>query len=130
MYMHLVALRSQRAARHTQQRFVLWLRRLHELANPWKWFKCLADVFGPMSREVLEPTFSLSLWFGVSPLREAVFGVPRLCERRVFFDPDSARSIVAQIEKCSSSSVRHSVNPLLSACTRRLCLLVFPLSRG
>ena len=35
---------SQRAAvksRHTQQRFVLWLRRLHELANPWKRFKSL-----------------------------------------------------------------------------------------
>ena len=32
-HMHLVALLSQRAAvksRHTQQRFVLWLRRLHE----------------------------------------------------------------------------------------------------
>ena len=40
----LVALWSQRAAvksRHTQQRFVLWLRRLHELANPWKRFKSL-----------------------------------------------------------------------------------------
>ena len=37
----LVACLSQRAAvksRHTQQRFVLWLRRLHELANPWKPF--------------------------------------------------------------------------------------------
>ena len=42
-HMHLVALVSQRAAvksRHTQQRFVL-LRRLHELANPWKRFKSL-----------------------------------------------------------------------------------------
>ena len=40
----LVALLSQRAAvksRHTQQRFVLWLRRLHELANLWKHFKNL-----------------------------------------------------------------------------------------
>ena len=40
-HVHLVALLSQRAAvksRHTQQRFVLWLRRLHELANPWKRF--------------------------------------------------------------------------------------------
>ena len=37
----LVACLSQRAAvksRHTQQRFVLWLRRLHELANLWKTF--------------------------------------------------------------------------------------------
>ena len=35
----LVACLSQRAAvksRHTQQRFVLKLKRLHELANPWK----------------------------------------------------------------------------------------------
>ena len=43
-HVHLVALLSQRAAvksRHTQQRFVLWLRRLHELANPWKHFKSL-----------------------------------------------------------------------------------------
>ena len=44
---HVVALLSQRAAvksRHTQQRFVLWLRRLHELANPWKRLEgvCLA----------------------------------------------------------------------------------------
>ena len=41
---HSVALLSQQAAvksRHTQQRFVLWLRRLHELANPWKRFKSL-----------------------------------------------------------------------------------------
>ena len=40
----LVACWSQRAAvksRHTQQRFVLWLRRLHELANPWTRFKSL-----------------------------------------------------------------------------------------
>ena len=40
-HVHLVALLTQRAAvksRHTQQRFVLWLRRLHELANPWKRF--------------------------------------------------------------------------------------------
>ena len=40
----LVACFSQRAAvksRHTQQRFVLWLRRLHELANPWKRLKSL-----------------------------------------------------------------------------------------
>ena len=40
----LVALLLQRAAvksRHTQQRFVLWLRRLHELANPWKRCKSL-----------------------------------------------------------------------------------------
>ena len=38
----LVACLSQRAAvksRHTQQRFLLWLTRLHELANPWKRFK-------------------------------------------------------------------------------------------
>ena len=48
------------------------------------------DVFEPMSREALEPTFSLALLLGVSPLRVAVFGVPplreavvpRLCERR------------------------------------------------
>ena len=43
-HMHLVALLSQRAAvksRLTQQRVVLWLRRLHELANPWKRFKSL-----------------------------------------------------------------------------------------
>ena len=43
-HVHLVVLLSQRAAvksRHTQQRFVLWLRRLHELANPWKRFKSL-----------------------------------------------------------------------------------------
>ena len=43
-HMHLVALLSQRAAvksRHTQQRFVLWLRRLRELANPWKRLKSL-----------------------------------------------------------------------------------------
>ena len=43
-HMNLFALWSQRAAvksRHTQQRFVLWLRRLHELANPWKRFKSL-----------------------------------------------------------------------------------------
>ena len=43
-HVKLVALLSQRAAvksRHTQQRFVLWLRRLHELANPWKHFKSL-----------------------------------------------------------------------------------------
>ena len=43
-HVHLVALLSQRAAvksRLTQQRFVLWLRRLHELANPWKRFKSL-----------------------------------------------------------------------------------------
>ena len=41
-HVHLVALLSQRAAvksRLTQQCFVLWLRRLHELANPWKHFK-------------------------------------------------------------------------------------------
>ena len=41
---HLVACLSQRAAvesRHMQQRLVLWLRRLHELANPWKRFKSL-----------------------------------------------------------------------------------------
>ena len=40
-HVYLVALLSQRAAvksRLTQQRFVLWLRRLHELANPWKTF--------------------------------------------------------------------------------------------
>ena len=40
----LVACVSQRAAvksRLTQQRFVLWLRGLHELANPWKRFKSL-----------------------------------------------------------------------------------------
>ena len=43
-HVHLVALLSQRArvkSRLTQQRFVLWLRRLHELANPWKRFKSL-----------------------------------------------------------------------------------------
>ena len=43
-HVHLDALLSQRAAvklRLTQQRFVLWLRRLHELANPWKRFKSL-----------------------------------------------------------------------------------------
>ena len=43
-HVNLVALLSQRTAvksRHTQQRFVLWLRRLHELANPWKHFKSL-----------------------------------------------------------------------------------------
>ena len=40
-HVHFVALLSQRAAvksRVTQQRFVLWLRRLHELANLWKRF--------------------------------------------------------------------------------------------
>ena len=40
-HVNLVALLPQRAAvksRLTQQRFVLWLRRLHELANPWKRF--------------------------------------------------------------------------------------------
>ena len=45
-HVHLVALLSQRAAvksRHTQQRFVLCLRRLHELANPWKHFKSLVN---------------------------------------------------------------------------------------
>ena len=41
---HLVLCLSQRAvvkSRHTQQRFVFWLRRLHELSNPWKRFKSL-----------------------------------------------------------------------------------------
>ena len=38
------------------------------------------DVFELMSREVLEPTFSLALLLGVLTLREAV--VSRLCERR------------------------------------------------
>ena len=41
---HLVACLSQRAAvksGHTQQCFLLWLRRLHGLANPWKLSKSL-----------------------------------------------------------------------------------------
>ena len=89
-HVHLVALLSQRAAvksRHTQQRFVLWLRRLHELANPWKRFKSLV-IFESMFREVLSQPFPCCVaWcFAsarpcfVSRLCEAV--VPRLCERR------------------------------------------------
>ena len=49
-HMHVVALWSQRAAvksRHTQQRFVLWLKRLHELANSWQWCKCLVMFLNP-----------------------------------------------------------------------------------
>ena len=120
IHVHLVALWSQRAAvksRYTQQRFVLWLRRRHELANPWKWFKCLVMFFEPMSREVLEPTFPLALLFGVSPLQEAVFGVPlqrevmfgvpplreavvhRLCERRCW--STFREKHCCTIEKCS-----------------------------
>ena len=49
----LVACLSQRAAvmsRHTQQRFVLWLRRLHEIANPCKRFKSLVIFWINVSR--------------------------------------------------------------------------------
>ena len=52
-HMHLVALWSPRAAvksRHIAATFVLWLRRLHELANPWKRFKCLVMCSTNVSR--------------------------------------------------------------------------------
>ena len=90
-HLHLVALLSQRAAvksRLTQQRFVLWLRRLHELANPWKRFKSLV-IFGINVSRSFEPTFfpcCVAWCFAserpcfVSRLCEAV--VPRLCARR------------------------------------------------
>ena len=92
-HVHLVALLSQRAAvksRLTQQRFVLWLRRLHELANP----------------QSFEPSFPLSCCL-VFRFCEAVFCVPPLFGRgspslrETLFGPDSARNIVAQIENCS-----------------------------
>ena len=88
---HLVALLSQRAAvksRLTQQRFVLWSRRLHELANPWKRFKSLV-IFGINVSRNFEPSFPLPCCL-----------VFRLCERRCF-GPDPARNIDAQIEKCN-----------------------------
>ena len=108
-YACVVALWSQRAAvksRHTQQRFVLWLRRLHELANPWKRFKCVMMFLNPCLAK---------FWSQPFPLLCCV--VSRLCERPWFsvsargvVGPDSARSIVAQIEKCSQA-LRYSFNP-------------------
>ena len=56
----LVACLSQRAAvksRHTQQRFVLWLRRLHELANPWKRFRSLVIFLNQCFMEFLSHPF-------------------------------------------------------------------------
>ena len=132
--MHLVALWSQRAAvksRHTQQRFVLWSRRLHELANPWKRFKCLVMFFEPMSREVLEPTFfPCCVVRCFASARGRVWLVSRLCKRPWFpvsardvVGPDSVRSIVAQIEKCNQV-LRYSFNPCFQPA--RVILFVFP----
>ena len=72
-HVHLVALLSQRAAvksRLTQQRFVLWLRRLHELANRWKRFKTLV-IFGINVSRSFQPSFPLPCCL-----------VCRLCEGR------------------------------------------------
>ena len=92
-HMHLAALWSQRAAvksRHTQQRVVLWLRRLYELANPWKRFKslvmflnpCLAKFWSQLVPLLFCLVFRLCerLCLVLPPLREAV--VPSFCERR------------------------------------------------
>ena len=90
---------SQRAAvksRRTQQRFVLWLRRLHGLANPWKRFESLVILKINVSR-IFRANLSLAVLLGVSPLRG--LGSPSL--RETLFGPDPARSIVAQIEKCN-----------------------------
>ena len=109
-------------SRHTQQRFVLWLSRLRELANPWKCFKSLVMFWS-------QP-FSLAVLLGVSPLREAVFGVPRPwfpVSARDVVGPDPARSIVVQIEKCKSSFVTFFQSIAFSlACVVLVCFsLVF-----
>ena len=92
---HLVALLSQRAAvsRHTQQRFVLNV------------FESLV-LFGTNVSRSFEPTFSLAVLLGVSPLRGRVWcpASGRLwfpVSVRDVVGPDPARSIVAQIEKCN-----------------------------
>ena len=117
----LVACLSQRAAvksRHTQQHFVLWLRRLHDLANPWKRFKSLVIFWNQCFTEFWSHPFLCR--------RAWCFASARPCFP---FDADPSWNIVAQIEKWSQV-LWLSFNPLLSARTRGLCVLVFPLSRG
>ena len=120
--MHLVALWSQRANVKSRRSnvFVLWLRRLHELANPWKRFKCLVIFLNPRLAKFRSQPLPL---LGVSPLREAVFGVPppreavvpRLCGRRCW-------SRFREKHCCTSREVQSSFviffRFLLSACTR------------
>ena len=124
-HMHLVALWSQRAAvksRHTQQRCDLWLRRLHEVANPWKRFES-RDVLINVSRSFGANLFPCSVawcfasarpWFSVSA-RDVV-------------GPDPARSIVAQIDKCSQVFVTFFQSIAFSL--HAWSSFVFPLSRG
>ena len=82
--------------------FVLWLRRLHELANPWTWFKCFVMLLNPCLAKFCSQLFPL-LCCLVFRLCEKACLVHRLCEKPWFpvsardvVGPDSARSIVAQ----------------------------------
>ena len=122
-HMRLVALWSQRAAvksRHTQQRFVLWLRRLHELANPWKWFKCLVMFWINVWRsfEVIFPLLCCLVF--------RLCEVPRLCERRCW--SGFREKHCCTIEKCSEV-LCNSFNPCFQP-ARVILNCFFPLSRG
>ena len=77
----LVACLSQRAAvksRHTQQRFVLWLRRLHELANPWKRFKSLVIFLNQCFTEFVSHPYPCRVPWCFASARPCL--VSRLCE--------------------------------------------------
>ena len=77
------------------------------------------EVFESMSREVLEPTFPpCSVAWCFASARGRVW-CP--ASARDVVGPDSARSIVAQIEKCSQVFVIF-FQSLLSACMRDPCL--------
>ena len=89
------------------------------------WSRDLVIFWTNVSRS-FEPTFSLAVLLGVSPLRGLVWrpssARPRFpVSARDVVGPDPARSIVAKIEKCNQV-LWHSFNPLLSACMRGPCL--------
>ena len=125
-HMHLVAWWPQRAAvksRHTQQRFVLWLRRLHELSNPWKWFKCLVMFRTHVSRSFAANFFPCSVVWCSASARG--LGSPSLRETLLVRIPREALLHNRELQL----SFVVLFQSLLSACTRDPCLF-FSLSRG
>ena len=109
------------------------LRRLHELANPWKRFKSSRDILNQCFTEFLSHPFPCRVaWCPasarpclVSRLCEAVFGVPPLGGHVV-----PLMQIPREPLLHKSKGVVKFCDILSIPCTRGLCLLVFPLSRG